>query len=115
MEGTLCYGAGACIQGGLTLPAFEYDHGNDGANGCSITGGYVYRGIAIAELAGRYFYSDFCKGFLKSFLYAGGAVSGHAEWAIPDVGNVVSFGRDGGGELLLVGADGRVHRIVRGS
>lgn len=94
MEGTLCYGAGACIQGGLTLPAFEYDHGSNGANGCSITGGYGYRGSAIAKLAGRYFYSDFCKGFLKSFLYAGGAVSGHAEWAIPDVGNIVSLGLD---------------------
>ena len=113
MEGTLCYGAGACIQNGLILPAFEYDHGSNGANGCSITGGYVYRGSAIAKLAGRYFYSDYCNGFLKSFLYAGGAVSGHAEWAIPDVGNIVSFGLDGGGELLLVGADGRVHRIVR--
>lgn len=64
MEGTQCYNAGACIQGGLTLPAFEYEHGANDANGCSITGGHVYRGSAIAELAGHYFYSDYCKGFL---------------------------------------------------
>ena len=114
MEGTLCYNASACVQGNLTLPAFEYDHGAGDANGCSITGGYVYRGSAIAELAGRYFYSDYCKGFLKSFVYAGGAVSGQADWAIPDIGNVVSFGRDGSGELLLVAAGGQVYRIVRG-
>lgn len=113
MEGTLCYNAAACIQDGLTLPAFEYDHGMNNAN-CSITGGYVYRGSAIAELAGHYFYSDYCKGFLKSFLYAGGVVSGHAEWMVPDIGNVLSFGRDGGGELLLVNSTGQVYRIVRG-
>lgn len=115
MEGTLCYNAGSCSQAGLTLPAFEYDHGSNGANGCSITGGYVYRGGAMAELAGRYFYSDYCKGFLKSFLYTGGAVGGQADWPIPDIGNILSFGRDADGELLLVAASGRVYRIVRGN
>lgn len=113
MEGSLCYNASACVQGGLVLPAFEYDHGSNDVNGCSITGGYVYRGSAIPELAGRYFYSDFCEGFLKSFLYAGGVVSGQIEWPIPDIGNVFSFGRDGSGELLMVAAGGKVHRIVR--
>lgn len=115
MEGTQCYNATSCSQAGLTLPAFEYDHGTNDINGCSITGGYVYRGSAIGELAGHYLYSDFCKGFLKSFLYAGGAVSGQAEWTIPDVGNILSFGRDGNGELLLIAAGGGVHRIVRGN
>ncbi len=113
MEGTLCYNASVCVQGGLTLPAFEYDHGSNDANGCSITGGYVYRGSAIAPLAGRYFYSDYCRGFLKSFLYAGGAVSEQANWAVADIGNVVSFGREGNGELLIIGASGRVYRIER--
>jgi glucose/arabinose dehydrogenase len=114
MEGTQCYNATTCNQGGLTLPVFEYDQGSNSVNGCSITGGYVYRGSAIAELAGHYFYSDYCKGFLKSFLYAGGAVSGQAEWPIPDIGNIVSFGRNGAGELLLVAAGGQVQQIVRG-
>ncbi|HEY0062530.1 MAG TPA: PQQ-dependent sugar dehydrogenase [Telluria sp.] len=114
MEGTLCYNATSCNQAGLTLPVFEYDHGANGANGCSITGGYVYRGNAIAELAGHYFYSDYCKGFLKSLRFAGNAVSAQADWPIPAIGNVVSFGRDGDGELLIITASGRVHRIVRG-
>jgi glucose/arabinose dehydrogenase len=113
MEGVLCYGTTTCNQSGLTLPAFDYDHGVNEVNGCSITGGHVYRGSAIGGLAGRYFYSDFCKGFLKSFVYAGGAVSGQTEWAVPNVGNILSFGREGNGELLLIAANGAVHRIVR--
>lgn len=115
MEGSLCYNAGTCNQAGLTAPVFEYDHGTNDVNGCSITGGYVYRGSAIAELAGRYFYSDYCKGFLKSLVYAAGTVSGHADWAIPDIGNVVSFGRDGANELMIISANGKVNRIVRGN
>ena len=115
MEGTQCYNATTCNQGGLTLPTFEYEHGTGGVNGCSITGGYVYRGSAIAELAGRYFYSDFCKGFLKSFQYAGSTVTGQTDWAIPSIGNIVSFGRDGNGELLMINVSGRIVRIVRGT
>lgn len=114
MEGTQCYNATSCSQTGLTLPTFEYDHGTAGANGCSITGGYVYRGSALPELTGQYFYSDYCKGFLKSFRYAAGVVGGQTAWAIPAVGNVVSFGRDAGGELLMITASGKVHRVVRG-
>ena len=115
MEGTLCYNATACMKEGITLPAFEYDHGANDANGCSITGGYVYRGKAIAELNGQYLYTDYCKGFLKSFEYAGNAVSRQADWAIPNIGNILSFGRDGDGELLLIAANGRLHRVVRGN
>jgi glucose/arabinose dehydrogenase len=115
MEGTQCYNASTCVQTGLVLPVFEYVHGTNDVNGCSITGGYVYRGTAIAELAGRYFYSDYCKGFLKSVTYAGGVASGQTDWAIPAVGNVVSFGRDGANELLIISASGKVNRIVRGN
>ena len=115
MEGSQCYNATSCDKTGLTLPAFEYNHGSNSANGCSITGGYVYRGSAIAELAGHYFYSDYCRGFLKSFVYSGAKVSEQTDWAIPNIGPVLSFGRDGGGELLLVASSGKVHRIVRGN
>jgi len=80
MEGTLCYGAETCERSGLTLPVFEYDHGANDVNGCSITGGFVYRGRALPELAGRYFYSDLCGGYLKSFLATGnGAGNGIIE------------------------------------
>jgi glucose/arabinose dehydrogenase len=48
MEGTECYGGGACDMTGLTLPVLDYDH----SEGCSIIGGYVYRGAAIPALRG---------------------------------------------------------------
>ena len=113
MEGTLCFGTATCNQAALTLPAFEYDHGTNDINGCSIIGGYVYRGKAIPELAGRYFYSDFCGGYLKSLQATGTGVREHVDWRIPDIGNVVSFGRDADGELYIVASDGRVYKIIR--
>ncbi|KFI07905.1 glucose dehydrogenase [Massilia sp. BSC265] len=113
MEGTLCYNAATCDRSGLTLPVFEYDHGSNDANGCSITGGFVYRGSAIPGLQGRYFYSDFCRGFLKSFLAGGGSVSEQRDWSVGDIGNVVSFGQDGQGELYLMTSRGIVYKIGR--
>jgi len=116
MEGSNCYASANCDRTGLVLPVFEYEHGANGANGCSITGGYVYRGSALPELAGRYFYSDYCRGFLKSFQVTNGGngVSEARDWSITGAGQVVSFGRDGAGELYLVSASGRIYRIVRG-
>lgn len=113
MEGTLCYGASTCERTGLTLPAFEYDHGTGGANGCSITGGFAYRGRALPELAGRYFYSDFCGGYLKSFLVAGSGIVDQRDWEIGDIGRVVSFGQDADGELYLLTSSGAIHKIER--
>lgn len=115
MEGTACFGAATCDRTGLSLPAFEYEHGANNVNGCSITGGYVYRGAAIPELAGRYFYSDFCRGYIKSFFATGAGVVEQRDWGLGAAGQVVSFGRDGAGELYVVSASGRVFRIVRGS
>lgn len=112
-EGTLCYNATTCSSAGVTPPAFEYDHGPADVNGCSITGGYVYRGAAIPELAGRYFYSDYCAGYLKSFLAAGAGAIEQTDWRIPNIGRVVSFGRDADGELYLI-AGGAIHKIIRG-
>jgi glucose/arabinose dehydrogenase len=117
-EGSLCYNAASCAGAGagtvFIVPAFEYDH----AAGCSITGGYVYRGVAIPELAGSYFYSDYCGGFLKSFVAVGtgggGAGVGElADWDIGKLGGIVSFGRDADGELYLIGAGGVVYKLVR--
>jgi glucose/arabinose dehydrogenase len=113
MEGTLCFNAASCDQSGLTLPAFEYDHGSADANGCAITGGYVYRGSALPELAGRYFYSDFCAGFLKSFFATSSGVLEQRDWGLANLGQVQSFGQDGQGELYLLAAAGGVYKIVR--
>jgi glucose/arabinose dehydrogenase len=113
MEGTLCYNAASCDRSGLTLPAFEYDHGTNDANGCSITGGFVYRGSAIPGLQVRYFYSDYCRGFLKSFFFSGGTVSEQRDWNVGSIGNVISFGQDGQGELYLLTSRGIVYKITR--
>lgn len=113
MEGSACYQSATCLQSGLTMPAFEYDHGANDVNGCSITGGYVYRGAALPELAGRYFYSDYCGGYLKTLTYGAGGASVATDWPVASVGGVVSFGRDGDGELYLIGASGKIYKIVR--
>jgi glucose/arabinose dehydrogenase len=113
MEGTRCYNAATCAQQGLTLPAFEYEHGANNANGCSITGGFVYRGAALPELTGRYLYSDYCKGFLKSFLYTNGTVSEAKDWEVAGVGAIPAFGQDAAGELYMLSSAGKIYQIVR--
>ena len=94
---------------GLEPPVVWYDHGA----GCSITGGFVYRGAALPGLAGHYFFSDYCAGFLASLEPVGSGVVLH-EWPIDDIGNVLSFGMDARGEPYLLTAGGEVHRIVEG-
>lgn len=110
MEGTACYSPSTnCNPGGtLTLPALEYTH----QEGCSVTGGYVYRGAAIPELRGHYLYSDYCNGWLRSFRFSGGSATEHRTWAGITVSQAVSLGRDGAGELYMIGGS-RVFHIVR--
>ncbi|QDQ29309.1 PQQ-dependent sugar dehydrogenase [Chitinimonas arctica] len=108
-EGNLCYGGDPCDKSNLTLPVHEYDHDN----GCSITGGYVYRGQAIPELRGRYFYSDYCGGWLKSLVYRT-TVGERVDWPVNAVGPIVSFGEDGQRELYALSSDGgSVYRLER--
>jgi len=107
-EGLHCYSpAQGCDSTGLTPPVLEYDH----SEGCSITGGYVYRGAAIPELAGHYFYSDFCSGWIRSFRYDDGVATDGQQWS-DGIGNVTSFGLDGDGELLVVTRDGTISRMA---
>ena len=109
-EGMHCYPASAsCNTAGLRAPVVEYSH----TEGCSITGGFVYRGTAIPELRGRYFYADYCQGWLASIYDAGTAGFVTRRWTVPNVGNVLSFGQDAAGELYILSASGTVHRIVR--
>jgi glucose/arabinose dehydrogenase len=110
-EGSLCFPIDPCDLAGLTPPVLEYAH--DASGGCSITGGFVYRGVAIPELQGRYFYSDFCNGWLRSFVHVEGAAIEQVDWNIPAVGQIFSFGQDGAKELYMLASTGRIHRIVR--
>lgn len=106
MEGEECYNAASCNQAGLTQPVLAYGH----SNGCSITGGYVYRGQSIAALRGTYFYSDYCGGWLKSFYYDG-SIAQQKDWGM-SLGSVLSFGEDSAGELYLLTGGGTVYRLV---
>ncbi|MCJ7754328.1 MAG: PQQ-dependent sugar dehydrogenase [Thermoanaerobaculales bacterium] len=111
MEGTNCFSpSSGCIRDGLRLPVIEFSHGE----GCSVTGGYVYRGQTIPELNGRYFYSDYCGGWLRSFIYAAGAATDHQDHTgeVGSLANVTSFGTDGFGELYLTTAGGDVWKLV---
>ena len=111
MEGSACYNPSTnCNPGGLSLPAHEYLH----SDGCSVTGGYVYRGVAIPELTGHYLYADYCRGWLRSFRSTGaGVATDHHSWATVTLPSTVSFGRDGAGELYMI-AGTQVWRLVRG-
>jgi hypothetical protein len=85
----------------------EYSH----SEGCSITGGIVYRGKAIPEIAGHYFYGDWCSGWVRSFRYRDGQATDRQVWS-GHIGSITSFGEDAAGEMYVL-SDGNVDRFVR--
>lgn len=91
--------------GRLVKPITEYSHGQ----GCSITGGFVYRGKAVPSLRGRYLFGDYCEGTVWSIPATGGAVRKEPF----DVPNVTSFGEALSGELYAVSQSGTIYRVVR--
>ena len=107
MEGNHCYNASTCTMAGLERPKLEYDHGQ----GCSITGVYVYRGSAIPDIRGMYFYSDYCSGWLRSFRYFNNTVTQAQTWDVGSLGGVLSFGQDASGELYVCSSNGTVYRL----
>jgi glucose/arabinose dehydrogenase len=112
MEGSECFEPRrGCTRSGLTLPVLDYANGTEG---CSVTGGYVYRGSAVPELQGTYFFSDFCAGFVRSFRFQGdGRISDQRTWPALEPGSQVpSFGEDSAGELYLMTAEGAIFKVV---
>lgn len=112
MEGPVCFGAMLCEENGLVQPIHSYSHADTG--GCSITGGYVYRGAAIPEIGGHYFFADFCSGQVESFRYVDGGITDHTNWTEQLGGNgpITSFGLDAAGELHYTTLEGGLFRIV---
>ncbi|KAA3655078.1 MAG: glucose dehydrogenase [Chloroflexi bacterium] len=107
MEGQHCFNAESCNSEGLQLPIFEYNH----SSGCSITGGYVYRGTAFPSLTGNYFVGDYCTGIIWSVI-----PQADGSWTNTQVlfleKQISSFGEDANGELYAVGhATGEVWQI----
>jgi len=115
-EGLHCFRpAEGCDTNGITLPVVEVSHGDAGT--CSITGGLVYRGETIPELAGHYFYSDHCGGYLRSFRYQGGEAVDHTDWTsqVGVAGRVTGFGVDHHGEMYLTTSEALLKVVpVRG-
>jgi len=119
VEGSHCFNADtgggkkSCDKTGLTPPVADYPH----EQGCSITGGFVYRGKALPVLDGRYFYADYCTGLLRSFKWINGYVREHWNWkqgidreAV--LQQISSFGLDHEGELYIVELTGSIYKLV---
>jgi glucose/arabinose dehydrogenase len=92
--------------GELVSPVEQYSHDD----GCSVTGGYVYRGKAVPAAAGRYFYGDYCSGIVWSLRQSGGKAVGLRREPFK-VSSLTSFGEDAAGELYLVSHEGTIYRL----
>ncbi len=119
MEGLNCTGLSGCTCNApaLTLPVDTYSH----SFGCSVTGGYMYRGCAMPALQGTYFYADYCSARIWSFTYdivtgAKGPTIERTSQLAPGGGmainSITSFGEDGYGEILIVDGGGELYKIT---
>ncbi|MFN0134187.1 MAG: PQQ-dependent sugar dehydrogenase [Phycisphaerales bacterium] len=99
----------------VTFPVFAYDH----AVGCSVIGGYVYRGRSMPWLRGTYFFADYCTASVRSLRHDAGVVHDlvdhTAELATPGlaIDGIASFGEDAEGEVYICDlGGGEVYKIV---
>jgi glucose/arabinose dehydrogenase len=109
MEGLHCFKADSCDQTGLTLPILEYGHDK----GCSIIGGYVYRGTKFPDLQGIYFHSDYCSSRIW-----GVQQTSDGKWASTELSSgrglaVSSFGQGEDGELYMLDSNsGSIYHLI---
>jgi glucose/arabinose dehydrogenase len=106
----------SCTQPGCTVfPAYVYDHT---LGRCSVTGGYVYRGCAIPDLRGTYFFADYCGKQIYTGRFQGGALVDFQERTAEiapsgaTMGFITSFGEDARGELYITDGSGQVFKIL---
>ncbi|MBC7645272.1 MAG: PQQ-dependent sugar dehydrogenase [Thermoleophilia bacterium] len=107
-EGNDVYSPGTTLTAGTTYvaPIFTYTHAS---GGCSVTGGYVYRGKALPELKGRFVYADYCGSWIR-----GTTKSGKTWKRDVGIGGISSFGQGPNRELYFVSVnDGHAYRIIR--
>jgi glucose/arabinose dehydrogenase len=99
MEGRHCYGVSVCDASGLTPPVTEYAH----ASGCTVVGGYVYRGAAFQNLFGGYIFGDYCTGSIWGLSAAQALSTGRARKMLLQSSGLTisSFGEDDAGELYV--------------
>ena len=109
VEGTRCFLERNCDPAAYTQPVLDYSHDD----GLSVTGGFVYRGEDIPELAGHYFYAYWVRQWIRSFRYDGTDVVDQQDWTGDlNPGQINSFGLDHAGELVIATWDGDVSRLV---
>ncbi len=112
LEGTHNYNTGGCTDiADMVLPVAEY--ANNFSNGCSVTGGTVYRGCRYPALYGHYLYTDYCSGIIWSLFPDGNGSFQQTQLANLADFQFVAFGEDNRGELLLAGlGSGLIYRLV---
>jgi glucose/arabinose dehydrogenase len=108
MEGSQCFDPPSlCNTQGLELPIAEYDH----SLGCSVTGGYVYRGTQFPTLIGHYLFGDYCSGRIWSL-----TEDPQGRWTmrqlIDSPFSISSFGEDEQGELYVIHYGGAIYRVT---
>ena len=108
MEGAHCFQPSrSCDRDGLEMPVVEYGHDS----GCSVTGGYVYRGSRLPSLDGAYVYGDFCSGRIWALRHDGVSMTEHLELVDSRL-RISSFGVDQSAELYILAFDEKIYRLV---
>ena len=107
LEGGHCFSPRTgCDPSGTILPVIEYS----ADKGCSVIGGYVYRGARLPSLAGAYIYGDFCSGEIHGLRHENGIVI--EQKLLVDSGlRITSFGEDEDGEIYVLSQDGGIYRL----
>jgi glucose/arabinose dehydrogenase len=107
MEAGHCFNPDPCTQTGLVQPVFEYAH----TQGCSVTGGFVYRGALYPRMQGLYFLSDYCSGRVWALRRTG--ISWQSAQLLPGSFAVSTFGEDEAGNVYVADYDaGDVYRLT---
>ena len=106
MEGAHCFREETCSEEGLTLPITEYGHDL----GCTVIGGYVYRGTELPDLEGTYLFADYCSG--RIFAIEADTTSMVVPEEVGQVdGRASAFGEGEDGELYITTLDGTIYRV----
>jgi hypothetical protein len=109
LEGSECFSPRlSCDDAGTTPPVWEYS----ADEGCSIIGGYVYRGREIPSLSGAYVFGDYCAGKIWAILYDGERVTESVLLADTDL-RITSFGEDREGGLYVLSQKSGIYRLRR--
>ena len=108
LEGTQCFSPrSSCDSAGTVPPVWEYPTGPEG---CSVIGGYVYRGDRIPSLHGAYVFGDYCSGKTWAIRYDGQSVTDHLLLADTDL-RIASFGEDRNGALYVLSQNSGIYRL----